>query len=158
MRALTTLFIGALLLMIGCANTPRTEEAVAWDYACTKFDCRGVPVPIVVTAEWLYDYGEAGYGAWGFYYDGDPYVYVDPDLEPELRTVVTVHEMVHYLQWVTTGENAPSCDREAEAWSVGDDYALLIGRDDLVHGETWWVPYPRCQGYPNVYSTYGLLF
>jgi len=79
------------------------------------------------------------------WYAGGPNVYVDESLDAQqdlLASSIVVHEMVHYLQAVARGDNAPtsgaayntapSCEQlvqwEREAYAVQREFILQYGR------------------------------
>jgi hypothetical protein len=124
-----------------------TYEDVAWHLACelSRYDCAGVEPP------WIYITPIAGWNARGVTI-ADRSVYIDPNWsnfeDPESMQVL-VHEMVHYLQVhvggsITNGlirNPIEACIIEGEAFEVSNEYAVMVGREDLL---TDWVKNLNC--------------
>ena len=140
-----------LCLVPACATTLPAASSVeqrAWEYLCEvdrTFNCDGIAPPQVVYHDGL----NAEFGSNGFYFPGEPIVFVRKTMDPLKKEMVLVHEMAHYLQ-DQTGWNKYqvwSCEWEAMAFQIGDKWAIYKGRADLVRGKNWWRPYPQCQTY-----------
>jgi hypothetical protein len=147
--AVGVLLLGSLALTLN----PPSEEAVAldaaWEYVCEEnrqFDCTGIEKPTLV----FHDGVNRTLGAYGVYWPGESYIFVHKTtLDDAKRSQTVVHELVHYIEdqtgWQETGVG--SCEWEAKAFDVADEYAIFIGRPDLVRGALWWKPYRQCQNY-----------
>ncbi len=127
---------------------PPTPEAIAWEYACelSRYDCHGVKPP------WIHVIQIAGHNARGASL-GDRSIYIDPDWSDFTKSesmLVLIHEMVHYLQhevgehqtdgYIRSGLEA--CIVEGEAHTVSNQYAVLVGRVDLIKD---WVSLFGCE-------------
>lgn len=149
-------------ILLGCIahdayyTQERRDLNEAWEYVCeidakdTGFDCSGIPKPRLIYNDGLNSY----MGANGVYFIGEDELFVRwnrPSKEARMQTVV--HELTHYLMLYKTDPSrvtrTDSCNYEAAAFAVGDRYAKMIGRDDLMRGSTWWFSYAWCQNWGN---------
>lgn len=131
------LMFAAFLLYV--QDTRATEEA--WTAACVLSDygCEGVMPPVVLHLP-------LGPDTDGKYRSGAFVVQISDRLEvgsPYYRQVV-VHEFVHYLQMYGHYSKPMSyCEKEEEAWYVGNLYAAVIDHPELIRYNWRW-GYPRC--------------
>lgn len=92
------------------------------------------------------------YSSWGQYWGGTV-LYLDVQFDitrvPKgLGYLVLAHEMTHYLQTARPKGDVPmdawdSCEREAEAFFVGDAVADEIGKPEYKR-PNWYRAYPQC--------------
>jgi len=133
---------------------PTREEVLldaAWEYVCDvnrTFNCDGVAKPTLV----LHDGVNQAFGAYGVFFPSESIIFAlstPPNGDDQKQMQTVVHELTHYLEdqmgWQETVRD--SCQWEEVAFTVGDEYARYIGREDLVRGPTWWRPYRQCQNY-----------
>jgi hypothetical protein len=134
-------------LLLQADTTPTYMQALvtSWENACriSGYECETVPMPALEHR----DLSSLGRGVRGAYYWGSKTVLIDDDikLDDPLFINVLIHEIVHYLQ-----ENAPDnnpnmwrCQRENEAWNVGNIWSLEQGDERLIIRD-WWRAYPGC--------------
>jgi hypothetical protein len=120
--------VGVLALLSACSSFKTKEPA--WDLVCTHSDytCVGIKEPVVVEADLVN-------GIYGEYFPGDQWVILRVNMEEPQRTIVLVHEMVHYLQW-SHGKSklddpmSVRCKREKEAFDVSYEVSLELGAPD----------------------------
>lgn len=150
----TKFFLAALALVVAAACVVRTTPpednlgAQAWEYLCEvdkTYNCDGIVPPKVVRHDGINDY----LGTLGFYFPGEPIVFVRKTMDAAKQEQTLVHEMAHYLQDVTGWNEyrVQSCEWESVAFRIADAWAVYVGRADLVRGPNWWRPYWQCQGY-----------
>jgi len=125
----------ALLVSLALATctvasaSSNSSDREAWRDACelSRYTCKGIRPPMVRESV-LVDVA----GLYGLYFGGNT-VWLKPELEAKLRHVVTVHEMVHYLQAAEDGKGPPfasqliACLREEEAYEISDRVAKRLG-------------------------------
>lgn len=144
MKFLQGLLLSLLLASGGSTADTAGDGDIAWYEACYRsgYDCTNLRQPqIVEDDEWVADYG-----AYGLYYPGQEFVVIrETWSDIDLKTSVLVHEFVHYLQW-RRGNLESSCAHEREAFTIGDEYVVSLGRIDLWRGPEWHRAYPGCDG------------
>ncbi len=129
--ALGLLFIALLVGALGAKTSspaPLSDRA-AWLDACkySGYACFGITRPLVARAPMEELYGR--------YSMGDTYILVDESIDGIQAYAVTVHEMVHYLQykhkaWKYTKEN--SCVMERDAFAVSNAVLHRLGNTDFL--------------------------
>lgn len=99
--------------------------------ALSRYTCKGIPAPHIRETIFV-DRG----GAYGWYWGGRT-IYLTPGMSPEMRYVVMVHEMVHYLQCYEDAKCFPrtapfeTCVVEEEAFEVSDQVIRRLGADKV---------------------------
>ena len=126
----------ALVVLFGAAHAA-TPNSTAWDTACALagYSCTNIPPPLVF-------HGPLGVLD-GHYKMGNAYVQVNFYVAGNIAYAVTVHEMVHYLQWqhrAWTFKHENRCKMEREAFVVSN---LVLRR----LGETRQVPWDSVKAY-----------
>jgi len=120
-----------LSLMIGFASLAYANTrfaASAWQEACelSRYKCEGVAPPLV-------EYDETGLasGLLGYYLLGTRIVFISAGQEEQAEYAVMVHEMVHYLQYMTAtrvgGLILERCSMEREAFEISDQVLKRLG-------------------------------
>jgi hypothetical protein len=131
----TRIALAALLVMLLTgAQQDNLTDRLAWREACelSRYDCRGVPAPMVG-----YSVIVQHAGAYGIY-AGDNTVWLAKGLSREMRYAVLVHESVHYLQKKVGGTNIPfigkftQCVSEEEAFEISDIVAKRLNQPDMI--------------------------
>jgi len=118
----------ALLVSLSASAGLDYSDRAAWREACqlSRYTCRDIPPPMVRRSVFV-----DKTGAYGLYYGGRT-VWLATYLSPVEEYVVTVHEMVHYLQTYEDGGQYPApnfvmCLREEEAYEISDKVISRIG-------------------------------
>lgn len=125
--------LAAALLTVGCAGVSVqdfeqhyvTEEH--FNFACESVrelgykdvDCSAIPRPVLVLSEVVEAMTPYGYTLYGFVYDNEYYIFVNPNHPVEQINETTVHETAHYILFQTYGEGVSRCDSEYVARIVG---------------------------------------
>lgn len=122
MKILVALVVSALLASASTPELPDGQDA--WRDACnlSGYSCFGLRRPYIARAPLP--------GLYGRYHMGDMYILVDENISGKLAYGVTVHEMVHYLQykrgaWTFTPENR--CQMERDAFVVSNMVFRRLG-------------------------------
>lgn len=135
-------WIAALVLALYVQGAAAASTAeVAWEAACkhSQYSCEGVEMPGVVVHEGITTHR----GSVGAYIPGGDVIFIAAHLSGIDLKRILVHEMVHYLQWVSYPEHmfAPLlCAFEEEAWEVTDKVSPKAKRQ----GKNWILLYPQC--------------
>ncbi len=149
------LIVAAALLLTSCsAQFKMAAQQIqltrdAFNDACdnSRYECRGVPLPVLVVTDLSY----WGRGVRGIY-AGGPQVYIDDNVKygSPLFYIVLVHEIVHYLQRFDPASSLyqSSCNREGEAFDTAGRTAVQKYPDQpiLDRRTSWWYSYNFCTG------------
>lgn len=120
---------------------PLERDREAWVMACTYsvYDCTSATRPATQRS--------IGPLLGAYTFGGPAIVKMNRSLRSgsNLYRMVLAHEYTHYLQDVVggVGDTMTICELEAEAWSVGNTYARLLGSPRLVDMK-WYELYNDC--------------
>lgn len=120
----------------GCASVPEQPDYLMpedqWEFVCEqtkalgydKVDCSKTPRPTIVLSLVVADMEAPGETLYGFTYDGEPYIFVNPERSEKEWAEVAVHEATHYLLSQTYGMRnmglgIGACESEDIARQVG---------------------------------------
>jgi hypothetical protein len=121
----------ALSSCVGIIKTKRqiqSQEADWFDAACywtevigyDEVDCDEIDRPGVVISRVVVAY--RGRKMLGFYFRGEPYVFVQYGMSPQKTDEVSFHEAVHYILYETYGNAVGRCESEEAARKTTDLY------------------------------------
>jgi hypothetical protein len=135
MRKLITIL--CCLLLSSCATFLNTtpKEQTDFEYVCAavEVDCKelGIVAPIAVIS------AVVGSGYYGFYYPGEPYVFITKFPGNETTQTIIVHETTHYVLY-EAGIRKGRCHSERVARRVTAEFK------GLEYDPTWETQY-GCQ-------------
>lgn len=124
----------AAALLVGCVSVQDYEKHYVleeqFEFACAslvaqgydKVDCAQYERPLLVMSKVVSDNQPMGGILYGFTYNGEPYIFVNPETE-ERHDETIVHETAHYILWQAYGDEIGRCESESAARHVGAERA-----------------------------------
>ena len=114
-----------LLLLFSPAASADMAERLAYEHACDELtlvypqvmNCLTIQSPFIVYTKLVRAKDRGATTTDGLYVQGEPFVFVHPNIRDRLRVVV--HEMSHYIMYETgVDKGMNQCDKEAAARKV----------------------------------------
>jgi hypothetical protein len=113
-----------------------------WNYLCSQLkglgydrvNCRKIDKPVVILTKAVLDLAPPGWELYGLVYDGEPYILINPTLDPVWTRTVVVHETVHYVLWAFYGSAVSDCQSEKVARIVHHNWERTLYDDSWTKG------------------------